>query len=237
MNESKIVHAYCRASSVDRQTTEQQRMAIELAYPSETSFVWYEEQVSGWKGSRSEYDALKDSIIKGRAKEIVCCNIARLGRNQREALAMLDLCQERGVKIWFLDQQIDFSGPLGKALFALFAAFAQMDSDSKSQNIKRKFAMKRAKEPDWKMHGNVKDTVSEKVKKRAPEVYRMLDAGSEQVYISEMLDLCEGTITKLKRLRSEGKELLTRKEYAQRYPGWHKVKIEERPELPDVASA
>lgn len=230
MNRNPVIHAYCRCSTTD-QTTEQQRLAIQKAYPEGTHFLWYEEEISGWKGSRSQYDSLREAVIRGRAKEIAACNIARLGRNQREALQLLQLCQDKGVKVKILDSPIDFSGVVGTALFALFSGFAQMDSDSKSMNIKRKFALKKKQDPSWRMHGNVKDTVSEKVKKRAEEVYRMLDIGKSARYVSELLGISEHTIGKLRRLR--GKELLTRREYAERFPGWHKVAIDERPALPE----
>ena len=223
-----VVHGYVRAST-DQQTTEQQRLALEKAYPEDTTFAWYEENESGWTGRRNEYETLTTNIMRGRVKELAVWNIARLGRNQREALRLLQLCQDMRVKIRILDTDLDFSGPMGTALFAMFAAFAQMDSDTKSQNIKRKFQMKKKLDPDWKMHGNIKDTVSETVKKKAPEVYRMLDAGQSASYISSMLGLHEHTVGKLKRLR--GKELLTRKEYAAKHPGWHLLPIEERPSI------
>lgn len=227
-----VIHGYVRAST-DDQTTEQQKMAITKAYPEGRQFVWYEENESGWHGKRSEYDALKDAILKGRCKEICACNVARLGRNQREVITLLMLCHDRGVKIKIIDTDIDFSGPLGSALFALFAAFAQIDSDTKSANIRRKFALKRLKDKDWKMHGNVKDTVSKHVKGKAPEVYRMTDDGKPIRYIAEMLGLSTSTVQKVLRLR--GRELLTRLEYAKMFPDWHLKPIDKRPAIPVIA--
>lgn len=221
-----VIHGYLRVST-DQQTIEQQKDAVTNAYPSGTSFQWYEEHESGWQGRRNEYDALMQGIMKGRVKEVVFCNVARLGRNQRQALRFLELCAANQTKIKVLDTPLDFSGPLGMALFALLAAFAQIDSDTKSLNIKRKFALKKKYDPDWRMHGNIKDTVSADIKRKSIEVYRMLASGKSAKYVSEMLGLSEHTIGKLKRL--QGKELLTRADYAKKHPGWHNLPIDQRP--------
>jgi DNA invertase Pin-like site-specific DNA recombinase len=64
-----VISAYIRTSTTD-QTVEQQMAAVEGAYPEGQVIHWYEEQASGWKGSRGEWEALKMGVMKGRVKEI-----------------------------------------------------------------------------------------------------------------------------------------------------------------------
>ena len=213
------VHAYIRVSR-DSQTVDQQKKAIQDSYPADTDFVWHEETASGWEGTRWEYEVLKKNIFKGWVKEVVVFSVSRLGRNVQEAAIFLSLCQNKNVRVKCLSENLDFSGPLGFALYALFAALAQMDSDTKSQRTKAKFDLYKEKDPEWQMHGSPPGCVSERTKMKAPEVYAMLDAGKSQKYIARMLVLTEHTVTKLVRLR--GQELLTRKEYAERNPEWVK---------------
>jgi DNA invertase Pin-like site-specific DNA recombinase len=226
-----VISAYIRTSTTD-QTVEQQMAAVEGSYPEGTMIHWYMEQTSGWQGNRGEWEALKVGVMKGRVKEVCAVNVARLGRNQREIVMMLDLCNSHGVKVKILDSPIDFSTPFGIALFSLFGAFAQVESDIKSANIKRKFELKKKQDPTWKMHGNIEGTVYKKVKEKSVEVYRMLDEGKSQKYIARLLELSEQSVSKLVRLR--GKMLLTKADYAKMFPGWHLLPVDQRPPIPDI---
>jgi len=224
------VHCYVRVST-DQQTLEQQREAITAAYPAGTELVWLEEKASGWDGPRPEYELLKKLIGKGWVKELCVVSVSRLGRNTREALVFVGLCQDRNIRLRVLSEGLDFSGPMGLALFALFSALAQMESDNKSLRTRAKLAWKRENE-GWQCHGSPPDCVAEKVKQRADEIYVMIDAGKSQSYIASMLNLSEHTVGKVVKLR--GQPLLTRKEYAYCFPDWSKYPPGERHKLPRV---
>ena len=125
-----------------------------------------------------------------------------------------------GCTIKIVTLPLDFNGPFSGGIFMLMAELAQMESDLKSEHIKAYFKKKKRDDPTWKMHGNIKDTVSDKVKAKSGEVYEMMDKGKTIRYISEMLGLSTSCVQKLKRMR--GKELPSRRaEYAAKNPGWH----------------
>lgn len=222
------IHAYVRTSHSKDQTTQQQKDAIVASLPADAQVEFFEEQLSGWKGKRPEYDLLKKLIARGSVKELVVFSISRLGRNVQEAAALMTLCQQRNVRVRVLCENLDFSGPFGFALYTLFAALAQMDSDMKSMHTRAALDMKKEKE-GWQCHGSPPDCVARKVKEAAEEVYTMVDAGKSQRYVAKTLHLMEHTVTKIVRLR--GKEMLTREEYAARFPGWHLMPREEMPRL------
>ena len=226
-----IVHAYVRVSTED-QTIEQQKTAIRDSYQPNIELSFYEENESGWKGRRPEWEALKQGIVRGRVKEVCAFSISRLGRSCREAWAFLDMTRQMGCTIKIVTLPLDFNGPFSTGIFMLMAELAQMESDMKSFAIKAKFRQKRKDDPSWRMHGNVKDTVSKKMKSKAPEVYRMLADGKSQKYVSDIVGLMEHSIGKLVKL--QGKQLMTRQDYAAAFPGWHLVPIDERPAIPDA---
>lgn len=222
------VSAYIRTSTED-QTTQQQKDAILAAYNDDTHIIFYEEQLSGWKEQkRPKFDLLRKNIEHGQVKEVVVYSVSRLGRSVRDAFYFADLCDRKGVRLKVLCENLDFSGPLGKVLLLLFSALAEMDSDVKSQRIRDKFRLQK-KEGKFIAHGCPPGTISEKLKRVAPEVYLMHDNGRPNKYIARTLGITERSVMKL--LAWRGKELLTRAEYAKRFPDWHRLPREQRPEV------
>jgi len=208
---------YARTSTTD-QTLDQQVTACRVGLAPDVAPRILHEQLSGWKGTRPEYELLKQLIRKNWVKELRVFSISRLGRNVQEASRLLELCQQHSVRVKVVTESLDFSGPLGYALFTLFAALAQMDSDTKSMATRAKLAYKREHD-GWQCHGSPPHTIAQKVKDKAPEVYKMLDDGKPYRYVAKMLHLSESSIMKLNRLR--GYPLLTREDFARLYPGWH----------------
>lgn len=217
------VHAYIRVSR-DGQTTAQQKLAITNAYPPGTEFEWWEETSSAWEDKRLEYYTLVRLMERGSVKELCSCSIDRLGRNTRTAFHFITICRDRNIKLKILSQGFDFSGPFGLTLYMLFSEIAQMESDNKSDRIRRKFAQQK-QDGTFCAHGTPPGTVSVKLKAKAEEVYRMLDDKKSYRYIADMLHLSVNSIEKLAHMR--GQTLMTRAEFAKKYPGWHRMTPEE----------
>lgn len=217
-----VVHAYCRVSR-DSSTLEQQRDAIKSAYPDGTQFQFYEEIHSAWTGERDTFDFLKKGIERGVVKEITCWSISRLGRNSRQLNQLLELMRKMSVKINIISQPFDWNSPFATSIWSIMSEIAQMESDLKSENTKRKLDW--MKENGWVSHSPPPTAVSKKIKMKAPEVYRMLDDGKHYRYIAEQLNISPHTIGRLVKLR--GKEILTRTEFAKKYPDWHKMRRSE----------
>lgn len=227
----KKVHLYIRTSTEDRQTTEQQEEGCRNSYPDGTEFDVYTDQLSGWQGKRPEYELLKKLVQRGSVKELCVYSISRLGRNVQEASQFLTLCNERNVRVKVISENLDFNGPMGFALFTLFAALAQMDSDSKSQRIREKFRHMKEK-GTFVGHGRMPHTFAEKVVEKAETVYNLLDGGKTYRQIANILNMSEHTIGKL--VKHRGYPLVTAKMFAKMFPDWHKKGKEHYPTLEEV---
>lgn len=224
---SHKVAGYIRTSRIPQETLEMQKESIMKLYLQGTEFSWYEEQVSGWDGSvRHEYDTLKRRIDAGQVKEVCMYSVSRLGRNVQEAMAFISLCHQRGVKVRVVLENLDFSGPMGHALFTLFSALAQMESDRKSKTIKDVFNEQKRK-GTFIPHGHVKGCVNTRIKRQAPHVYAMHDAGQSNAQIAMALSLTEHKVADI--LRRRGELLLTMADYAAMFPGWHLLPKHKRP--------
>jgi DNA invertase Pin-like site-specific DNA recombinase len=84
--------------------------------------------VSGTKTSRPELDRLLDYVREGDT--LVVWRLDRLGRNSRHVLEVIDLLTERGVGFRSLTEGLDTTGPMGRAMLTILAAFAQLERDT-----------------------------------------------------------------------------------------------------------
>lgn len=228
---NKKVAIYARCSTEEQNTIEIQIDACKGMYPAETEFDIYSEKESGWKGNRPEYELVKRMILSGRIKELCVYSISRLGRNQREVIQTMWTCQDRGVRVRVVLENMDFCGPMGMGMLSMLAAFAQIESDMKSERIKAVFREKKRK-GTFIGHGKMPHTFSEKVVEKADTVYNLLDQKKGYRQIAGILNVSEHTIGKL--VKHRGHPLVTAKIFAQLFPDWHKKGKDHYPTLEQV---
>ena len=136
----------------------------------------------------------------------------------------MELCLKHDVRVKVVTEGLDFSGPIGNALFILFAALAQLDSDTKSEATRTKLDWMR-ENLGWECHGSPPHCLSENNVAKAPEVYNMLDRGKSYKYIQAALGISEHSIGKIAKMR--GKPLITRKIFASLFNGWQDLPKDE----------
>ena len=97
--------------------------------------IYADEGISGssW-GSRPEFQRLLDDCLRGRVIRILVKSISRFARNTKECLETIRSLKAIGVGVWFEEQNIDTSQVSGELLTAVFAAIAQKESESISEN-------------------------------------------------------------------------------------------------------
>jgi len=124
----KRVAIYARVSTED-QTTDNQLLVLRDLVEKRGWVVSKEfiDVVSGSKTSRKEYDALKASIQRNQVDIVVVWAIDRLGRNTEEALSFVNLLNHCNVGLYIHQQNIDATGPMGKLIYSVFAAFAEFE--------------------------------------------------------------------------------------------------------------
>jgi DNA invertase Pin-like site-specific DNA recombinase len=83
--------------------------------------------VSGRLASRPGLDACLDFLREGDVLTVY--RLDRLGRSTRNTLELLHSLDVRGVAFRSLSEAIDTTGPMGRAMITIIAAFAQLEAD------------------------------------------------------------------------------------------------------------
>lgn len=156
-NEYKKVAAYCRVSTDD----ELQETSYDLQIESYTRIinehpdwklagVYADKGISGTRADkRPEFNRMIEDAKNGKIDMIMAKSISRFARNTYDTLKYCRELKEIGVGIYFEKEKIDTNGMASELLLTIFAAFAQEESHSISENtkngIRQKFAMGEAR--------------------------------------------------------------------------------------------
>ena len=143
----KKVAAYCRVSrnleiqqsSIDTQVEAYKRIISE--HPGWIlAGIYADRGVTGTSATRrKEFQRMIEDCRQGKIDMILAKSISRFARNTEDALKYSRLLRDLGVGIYFEKEKIDTSKQMSELLLTVFAAFAQEESISISENIKRGF--------------------------------------------------------------------------------------------------
>lgn len=139
----KKVAAYCRVST----NLSEQKSSIELQIESYTKII---EEHPDWKltkiyvdrglsgtsvKQREQFNAMIKAAKSGRIDIIIAKSISRFARNTLDTLTYTRMLKEAGVAVYFESEHIDNIS--NEFLLTIYAAFAQEESRSISENTKR----------------------------------------------------------------------------------------------------
>lgn len=150
------VAAYLRRSSVsadspgDASREAQEAAVRRLCGPDVELYVDW--GVSGRKDDRPDYVRLKRAIAAGQVASVCAYSLSRLGRNARELLSFIELCQKHDVPVRTAVESIDTSTAMGRAMLTVMAAFAQLEVE---QGMERSAAARVARAERHKAAGLV----------------------------------------------------------------------------------
>ena len=97
--------------------------------------IYADEGISGTSAEkRPEFQRLLADCRRGRVDRILVKSISRFARNTKECLETIRALKAIGVGVCFEEQNIDTSQMSGELLAAMFAAIAQKESESISEN-------------------------------------------------------------------------------------------------------
>ncbi len=136
------VAAYCRVSSDSSDQLNsfmaQTRYYANLIASNENwtmADIYADEGISGTSaGRRPEFQRLLTDCRRGRVDRVLVKSISRFARNTKECLETIRALKAIGVGVCFEEQNIDTSRMSGELLTAMFAAIAQKESESISEN-------------------------------------------------------------------------------------------------------
>jgi DNA invertase Pin-like site-specific DNA recombinase len=129
----KKVALYARVST-DKQTTENQlnelrAVANRMGYVITQEYV--DNGISGAKSriDRPSLDAMMKDAVRGRFDMVMCWSIDRLGRSLQNLIEILNELQSVKVDLYFLQQAIDTSSPMGKMIYSILGALGSYERE------------------------------------------------------------------------------------------------------------
>ncbi len=129
----KKVAIYARVST-DKQTTENQlvelrKIALQRGYTVTEEYV--DNGISGAKSrsDRPSLDAMLKDAVRGRIDMVMCWSIDRLGRSLQNLIEILNELESANVDLYFLQQAIDTSTPMGKMIYSILGALGSYERE------------------------------------------------------------------------------------------------------------
>ncbi|MBL5964570.1 recombinase family protein [Lelliottia amnigena] len=113
---------YVRVSTND-QNTDLQRQALERAGCDQI----FEEKMSGTVANRPVIKKLLRTLNEGDT--LVVWKLDRLGRSMRNLVLLVDELRQRGIHFRSLTDSIDTSSPMGRFIFHIMSALAEMERE------------------------------------------------------------------------------------------------------------
>lgn len=107
-----------------------------IRYNIDSYFI---EQISGRKENRKELNKALESLEKGDT--LVVYKIDRLGRSTKQLVNIMSELQEKGINLISIKENIDTSTPMGKVIFTILSAIAELEADYISERTKEALAL------------------------------------------------------------------------------------------------
>jgi putative DNA-invertase from lambdoid prophage Rac len=142
---------YARVSHRDQKTVPDQ-LADLRAYCERqgwTVTAEFSDVISGRKNSRPERNELIQQSYKGRFDVVVVWRLDRWSRSAQDALNTLAELDRIEVSFVSLQEKLDFSTPIGRAMVRILAVFAELDRETIAERTKA--GLERAKARGMKM--------------------------------------------------------------------------------------
>lgn len=140
MANRKRVAIYTRvskATGADEESTprqEKQCRALAESKGWEVTKVFTDKGISGWNGAaRPNWLKLEDAVRGDEIDAVIVMALSRAGRNTGKLLAFLEECREHGVDFVSATEGIDTGTSMGKVIFTILGAVAELESAMKSE--------------------------------------------------------------------------------------------------------
>lgn len=150
--------------------------------------------VSGAKRDRPGLDAMLAAVRRREIDVVAVWRFDRFARTVAHLVEALDEFKALGVAFVSLHEQIDTTTPVGKAMFTVVAALAELERDLHRERICAGMARAKAAGRPLGRRRKVVDV-------RAAR--DLLDAGHSEVEVARMLNLSRGTLRRRLRDASE----------------------------------
>ena len=199
---SRRAALYARVSTSDKgqdpelQLEDLRRLADQRGWAVTQEYV--DTGVSGTKGSRPALDALMDDARRGRFDVVAVWRFDRFARSTQHLLRALEEFRALGVDFVSQREAIDTSTPMGKMVFTMIAAVAELEASLIRERVQA--GVDRARRQGKKLGRPRRE-----LDLRAARI--LLDQGHSQREVAEMLGVPRGTLRRrLQELAGGGSE-------------------------------
>ena len=141
---------YCRVST-DKQTTDNQNIQLTEVAEKQGWDVQavYADTISGATTKRPELDKLMASVRKKQFDVVMVWDVSRLGRSLSHLLQLMNEFHAKDVDMYFHQNQLDTTTPMGKLMFHVSAAFWEYDREMTKARINA--GLDRARKPGQRL--------------------------------------------------------------------------------------
>lgn len=187
------VALYSRVStqdqSVDMQLSDLRRYCEQRGFDIYKEYS--DEGVSGTKDRRPALDELMADARKRKFDAVLCWRFDRFARSTKHLITALEEFRHLGIEFISYQENIDTSSPLGKAIFTIVSAIAELERSIIVERVKA--GIRRAKE-NGKRLGRPK-----RLNLNVEELQMMRDRGLSFKKIGERVNACPATIYQILR--------------------------------------
>ena len=155
-----MIYGYARVSTLD-QNLDRQKDALR-AYGIDRLFC---EKVSGAKKSRPELDKMLAILESGDS--VVIESLSRLGRSVKNLSELMEMFNEKGIRLISLKESVDTTSATGRLLFTIISSLAAFERETLIERTNEGLASARAR---GKLGGRPK--TNEAALKKAVALYR-----------------------------------------------------------------
>lgn len=113
---------YSRVSTAEQNEARQVEALLKQGIDREDIIT---DKASGKDTDRPGLKALLDKVRAGDT--VVVLSIDRLGRNTKDVLNIVEVLQNKGVKLVSIHEGLDSSTPMGKCVLTILASFAELE--------------------------------------------------------------------------------------------------------------
>ena len=182
------VALYSRVSTQD-QSVDMQLLDLRR-YCDQRGFEIYKEYsdegVSGTKDRRPALDELMAEAQKRKFDGVLCWRFDRFARSTKHLIIALEEFRHLGIDFISYQENIDTSSPLGKAIFTIVSAIAELERNIIVERVRA--GIRRARE-NGKRFGRPK-----RLNLNVEELQKMRDQGLSFKKIGERVNACPATI-------------------------------------------
>lgn len=143
---------------LDSQISKLEKYAEARDIPKGDIILFRDEDISGSKFSRPEFNKLLEGVKKGEINTVITCSMSRISRSLRDLLDLAEVFDKHNVSFISLTESIDTSTPAGRLIYSILGAVGQFEREVISERVKR--GLEKAKS-DGKRLGREKTRNSE----------------------------------------------------------------------------